>query len=84
MKSVYCIPVLIIVATMSVFAELPDDKDLLLWIGEGSGETGLDTTGNGNDGTFYGTARWNEVLLTDPPNLNIRTLFIVKIIIHIK
>ena len=84
MKSVYCIPVLIIVATMSVFAELPDDEDLLLWIGEGSGDIVLDTTGNGNDGTFHGTARWNEVLLTDTPNLNISTLFIVKIIIHIK
>lgn len=43
---------------MSVCAQLPDDKDLLLWIGEGSGNKAEDSTDNGNDGTFHGMAEW--------------------------
>ena len=42
----------------SVFAGIPDDKDLLMWIGEGSGNKAIDGTGNGNDGTFHGNAKW--------------------------
>ena len=58
MKCIYCFLVLSIVATMSVSAALPDDKDLLLWIGEGSGNKVIDSTGNRNDVTFHGTAHW--------------------------
>ena len=58
MKFISLILGMIIVVTMSVFAELPDDKDLLLWIGEGNGNTVPDLTGNGNDGTFHGIAQW--------------------------
>ena len=42
----------------NAFSGIPDDADLLLWIGEGSGNKAVDGTGNGNDGTFGGNAKW--------------------------
>ena len=42
----------------NAFSGIPDDADLLLWIGEGSGNKAVDGTGNGNDGTFGGKAKW--------------------------
>ena len=42
----------------SAFAGIPKDADLLMWIGEGSGNKAPDGTGNGNDGTFHGNAKW--------------------------
>ncbi len=58
MKPVYFILLLILIVNISVLAEIPNDKDLLLWIGEGSGARAIDATGNGNDGTFGGSAKW--------------------------
>ncbi|MXY99560.1 hypothetical protein F4Y93_02525, partial [Candidatus Poribacteria bacterium] len=58
MRYAYFILVLSIFVGMSAFANLPDDADLLLWIGEGSGISAPDGTGNGSDGTFGGAAKW--------------------------
>lgn len=57
-EGAYCILVLILVSTIALFAEIPNDEDLLLWIGEGSGNVASDLTGNGNDGTLHGSAQW--------------------------
>ena len=58
MKQVYLVLFISTFVITSALAEIPDDGDLLLWIGEGSGNTALDGTGNGNDGTFGGAAKW--------------------------
>ena len=58
MRQVYFVLFISIFAITSAFAGIPDDKDLLMWIGEGSGKKAIDGTGNGNDGTFGGTAKW--------------------------
>ena len=58
MKHVYFLFVFTLVISMSAFAGIPKDADLLLWIGEGSGNKAPDGTGNGNDGTFGGSAKW--------------------------
>jgi len=58
MKHVYLVLLISVFVVGSAFAGIPDDKDLLLWIGEGSGHTAVDGTGNGNDGTFHGNAKW--------------------------
>ena len=58
MKQIYIILVLTIFVGMSAFAGIPKDKDILLWIGEGSGNKAVDGTGNGKDGTFGGSAKW--------------------------
>ena len=42
----------------TAFGQVPNDKDILLWIGEGKGKTATDATGNGNDGTFDAGAKW--------------------------
>ena len=58
MKQVYLVLFISTFVITSALAEIPDDGDLLLWIGEGSGNTALDGTGNGNDGTFGSAAKW--------------------------
>ncbi len=58
MRHVYFVLLMSVFAVTSTFAGIPDDADLLLWIGEGSGNTAIDGTGNGNDGTFHGNAKW--------------------------
>lgn len=58
MKHVYLVLLMSIFVATSAFAGVPDDADLLLWIGEGSGNKAVDGTGNGNDGTFGGAAKW--------------------------
>ena len=58
MRHVYIVLVLTIFVGMSAFAGIPKDKDILLWIGEGSGNKAVDGTGNGKDGTFGGSAKW--------------------------
>ncbi len=58
MKQVYLVLLISTFVVASAFAGIPDDKNLLLWIGEGSGNKAVDGTGNGNDGTFGGAAKW--------------------------
>lgn len=58
MKQIYLVLFIAIFAVGSAFAGIPNDNDLLLWIGEGSGNKAVDGTGNGNDGTFSGAAKW--------------------------
>ncbi len=58
MRQVYLVLLISIFVITSAFAGIPDDKDLLLWIGEGSGNNAVDGTGNGNDGAFSGAAKW--------------------------
>ena len=58
MRYIYFLLVLTLVVSLSAFAGIPNDKDLLLWIGEGRGNKAVDGTGNGNDGTFGGAAKW--------------------------
>ena len=58
MKQVYFVLFISVFAITSAFAGIPDDKDLLMWIGEGSGKKAPDGTGNGNDGTLHGNAKW--------------------------
>lgn len=58
MRHIYFILVLTLVVSLSAFAGIPKDKDILLWIGEGSGNKAVDGTGNGKDGTFGGSAKW--------------------------
>ena len=58
MRQVYLLFFISLFVVTSAFAGVPDDKDLLLWIGEGSGNKAVDGTGNGNDGTFHGNAKW--------------------------
>ena len=58
MRQVYLVLLISVFVITSVFAGIPDDKDLLLWIGEGSGNKAPDGTANGNDGTFSGAAKW--------------------------
>ena len=58
MKRVYLLLLISAFAIGSAFAGIPNDADILLWIGEGSGNKAVDGTGNGNDGTFGGTAKW--------------------------
>jgi len=43
---------------LSAIAQLPDDKDLLLWIGEGNGVRATDATGNKNHGSLHDGATW--------------------------
>jgi len=38
--------------------QLPADKDLLLWIGEGNGNQATDATANKNHGTIKDGAKW--------------------------
>ena len=54
MRRVYLFLLVSVCVVSAAFAGIPDDKDLLMWIGEGSGKTAVDGTGNGNDGTFHG------------------------------
>ncbi|MCH8290926.1 LamG domain-containing protein [Candidatus Poribacteria bacterium] len=42
----------------TAFGQIPNDKDILPWIGEGKGKTATDATGNGNDGIFDAGAKW--------------------------
>lgn len=58
MRHVYFILILALTVNISLFAVIPNDEDLLLWIGEGSGNKAVDGTGNGMDGTFGGAAKW--------------------------
>ncbi len=58
MKQIYLVCLFAYVFVSSAFAGIPGDKDLLMWIGEGSGNKAVDGTGNGNDGTFHGNAKW--------------------------
>ena len=58
MKRVYLLLLISTFAIASAFAGIPNDKDILLWIGEGSGNKAVDGTGNGKDGTFGGSAKW--------------------------
>jgi len=57
-KQFYLLLLISAVASMAVHAGIPDDADLIMWIGEGSGNKAVDGTGNGNDGTFHGNAKW--------------------------
>ena len=58
MKQVYLVLLISVFVVSSAFAGIPGDKDLLMWIGEGSGNKAIDGTGNGKDGTFGGAAKW--------------------------
>ena len=58
MRLVYLVLLMSLFVVSSAFAGIPDDGDLLMWIGEGSGNKVVDGTGNGNDGTFHGNAKW--------------------------
>lgn len=58
MKRVYLVLLISTFVVVSAFAGIPDDADIFLWIGEGSGNKAVDGTGNGNDGTFGGAAKW--------------------------
>lgn len=58
MRHVYFALLMSVFAVASTFAGIPNDADLLSWIGEGSGNKAVDGTGNGNDGTFHGNAKW--------------------------
>ena len=58
MRQVYLVLLMSVFAISSAFAGIPDDNDLLMWIGEGSGNKAPDGTGNGNDGTLHGSAKW--------------------------
>ena len=58
MKRVYLVLLISVFVVSSAFAGIPGDKDLLMWIGEGSGNKAIDGTGNGKDGTFGGAAKW--------------------------
>ena len=58
MRQIYLVLFISIFVITSASAGIPDDEDLLLWIGEGSGNKAVDGTGNGNDGTFSGAAEW--------------------------
>lgn len=58
MRQFYLVLLISIFVVSSVFAGIPKDADLLMWIGEGSGNKAPDGTGNGNDGTFHGNAKW--------------------------
>ena len=58
MRQVYLVLLMSVFVIASAFAGIPGDKDLLMWIGEGSGNKAVDGTGNGNDGTFGGAAKW--------------------------
>ena len=58
MKRVYLVLLISTFGVVSAFAGIPNDKDILLWIGEGSGNKAVDGTGNGKDGTFGGSAKW--------------------------
>ena len=58
MRQVYLVLLISVFVVSSAFSGIPDDGDLLLWIGEGSGKKAVDGTGNGNDGTFGGAAKW--------------------------
>lgn len=58
MRLVYLVLFISMFIVSSAFAGIPKDADLLMWIGEGSGNKAPDGTGNGNDGTFHGNAKW--------------------------
>ena len=58
MRQVYVVLFISLFTITAAFAGIPKDKDLLMWIGEGSGNKAVDGTGNGNDGTFHGNAKW--------------------------
>lgn len=58
MRQIYFVLLMSMFVIATAFAGIPDDKDLLMWIGEGSGNKAVDGTGNGNDGTFGGAAKW--------------------------
>ncbi len=58
MKYIFLSVLMSLIGFGIAFAGIPDDADLLLWIGEGSGNKAVDGTGNGNDGTFGGNAKW--------------------------
>ena len=58
MKTLYFILLISAMIMTTAFGQVPNDKDILLWIGEGSGKEATDATGNGNDGTFDAGAKW--------------------------
>ncbi len=58
MKYLSLILLISLMCIAPALSQVPNDKDLLLWIGEGRGATAVDGTGNGNDGTFGGNAKW--------------------------
>jgi hypothetical protein len=58
MKTLCAALILSMVVTVIAFAQIPKDKDLLLWIGEGSGNEAADASGNGKDGTLADGAKW--------------------------
>lgn len=58
MKQVYLVLLISLLSAVTAYGAIPNDADLLLWIGEGSGNKAEDGTGNGNDGTFNGNAEW--------------------------
>lgn len=55
---IYFLFLMSVFAVTAASAGIPDDADLLMWIGEGSGNKAPDGTGNGNDGTLHGNAKW--------------------------
>ncbi len=58
MKYLYVTLLISLMCIAPALSQIPNDKDLLLWIGEGRGDTAVDGTGNGNEGTFGGNAKW--------------------------
>ena len=58
MRLIYFVLLMSVFVVSSAFAGIPGDADLLMWIGEGSGKKAPDGTGNGNDGTLHGNAKW--------------------------
>ncbi len=58
MKQVYFVLLISVFVAAGAVAGVPNDGDILLWIGEGSGNKAADGSGNGKDGTFSGGAKW--------------------------
>lgn len=58
MRTVTAVLAASLVLATSAWAQIPDDGDLLLWIGEDSGTTAQDLSGNGNDGALFEGAKW--------------------------
>ena len=61
MKQVYLVLLISTFAIVSAFAGIPDDADLLLWIGEGSGNKAV-AMNNGAEGIIDEISFWERAL----------------------
>ena len=50
--------VLFLLFSLTIFAQLPEDKNLLLWIGEDDGAKAIDATANKNHGSLHDGVKW--------------------------